>query len=872
MTSSHIFGLLKDQVDLINQKRTIRLNGVNDSTNQIPCNEVVDGIYDFLHSFDPPLIVEKLSLENNYFPELSSNFYKIASRLKYLDLHNNSITYIPKDFFYKMKSLEILDLSSNKLTYLPDSISDLIGLKVISIKDNRFRYIDPSLGDLPALNLIEVTNNPLVLPSNDFIKQLQKQKADLDWVHELKSYLSMNRVLIRTRIEDSMNKESRKPIENTEVTTESSYGTSPPVRRSRSISEGTKIRSSKASRRMGLIIKKSEESNSETERMSSSIEEERVPIYHTVDYKSTPPSQPPPPLLSAPVFEHGLANHSNLPKLSVQTVVETNSSPNGLSHSPSSATALRAIPTAAIPLKSPVRSRSNTLKEIDRILEKSESVDTEHKSSAYFRRLSTLQEIPQDESELFYENLPELRISLTNEVKSGTNSDNSSKESVLHSSTNILKTASASSSASTTSLNESGSQLNKIVPTQHKHSTNAIVKVSRKILFSFSELHSSIRRFTGFSSDKKVTIKMVSLLYNTKSNIDALVENLEIMEETGNNLDQIVTTLRACITSFKAMMNLLSENFTSFVNKIDICFIRMLYLSLYGSFNELQNAYNLLIPPKPQLKLGYSSAGESKTKVPPIAIDHLEDVDEKLFMTIESATANAQVIFNELNQAITKVVGSSTSETQPHVAARVKELINVSAASLEITKRLQTKLFTIRNNPSQTTKKLFAEDINQFIKTMVQTLASVKAIVKDLPILDDVRGSMSNLTKTAKEVTYMLEVSSYKSLLPDASASSSAPTTGPQSAPAGHAPPALVSMQSAPSFLSTGPTPVRTPLVVSSHSSNVQEVFAASSPVPSAGNTPSPLGSSGLHKAAPFDNLTLRSDGGGNLNANGELN
>lgn len=52
---------------------------------------------------------------------------------------------------------------------------------------------------------------------------------------------------------------------------------------------------------------------------------------------------------------------------------------------------------------------------------------------------------------------------------------------------------------------------------------------------------------------------------------------------------------------------------------------------------------------------------------------------------------------------------------------------------------------------------------------MVSTLAAVKAIVKDIDILDDIRASMSNLTKIAKEVTYLLELSSYKSLLPDSS-------------------------------------------------------------------------------------------------------
>ena len=242
---------------------------------------------------------------------------------------------------------------------------------------------------------------------------------------------------------------------------------------------------------------------------------------------------------------------------------------------------------------------------------------------------------------------------------------------------------------------------------------------------------------------------MVSYLYSTKSNIDSLVENLEIMEESGDNSEQIVQALHNCIGSFKSIMKLLHENIQSFVGNIEVCFIRMVYLSVFGSLNELQNAY-LLLCPKASAK---SSSTEMKQK---LSINTTTDADEKLYSTIELATSSTQTIFSELNKTINKGATASANGgvVHPTVASKIKELAKVCAASLDIIKRLNTKLITIRNNPSVTTKKLFAEDINQFIKTVVQTLAAVKAIVKDIPILDDIRASMSNLTKTAKEVTY----------------------------------------------------------------------------------------------------------------------
>lgn len=77
------------------KKKSIKLNSLNVS---VKPSEVVEIIYEFLNSFDPPLELEKLSLQNNQFIELPSNFHRITSRLKYLDLHQNLISYIPHDF------------------------------------------------------------------------------------------------------------------------------------------------------------------------------------------------------------------------------------------------------------------------------------------------------------------------------------------------------------------------------------------------------------------------------------------------------------------------------------------------------------------------------------------------------------------------------------------------------------------------------------------------------------------------------------------------------------------------------------------------------------------------------------------------------
>ncbi|RCK56416.1 Leucine-rich repeat-containing protein SOG2 [Candida viswanathii] len=758
---SHVIALLKEQTEGISQKKTIKLNSLN--VNLRP-SEIIDIIHEFLNSFDPPLDLEKLSLQNNQFVELPSNFHKIASHLKYLDLHQNLISYIPHDFFDKFPALEILDLASNRLAALPESLPRVAALKVVSIKDNNFKYLPPQLGELPNLNLVEVTGNPLILPSNDIIRAFQKQKPDLDWVGELKNYLVANRMLLYLKIEESTASSASSTITQDEIALHQTAASTPPsIKRAQTTSDVPVLRtksstfssgstaagttstapplappppqplssssstSSKASRRMGLIIKKSDEGGAPSKDGLLSYSENKDGVPH-------------------PELSSGDPSYLQQPNQVPPTVATTTISTAPTSSSKNAST--KTTPATASTLSNPSRSRSNTIREIDRMLEKSESVDTEHKSNAYFKRLSTLQEIPADESS----HAPETS-KVTLDPKQ-------------------IQAARSSSNIPTPSEGSPTRPLHQQQQQHHHHAKSyahpIIIKVSRKILFSFSELHSSIRRFTSFCSDKKVTMKMVSFIYTTKSNIDSLVENLELMEESGSNSEQIVQALHNCIGSFRSIMKLLHENINAFVANIDVCFIRMVYLSLYGSFNELQNAYLILVS-RPNVKT--PTDVKQKLSINTSVKDSFEEVDEKLYSAIESATSSTQVIFAELNKAINK--GATTANggaIHPSVGAKIKELTNCCSSTLEVIKRLNTKLITISNSPSITTKKLFAEDINQFIKNMVSTLAAVKAIVKDINILDDIRASMSNLTKIAKEVTYLLELSSYKSLLPESSA------------------------------------------------------------------------------------------------------
>lgn len=811
-----VFDFLNDQLEVIKVKKSLKLNSLKQNFPNVPYTDIIEYVYQYINSYDPPLDIERLTLANNNMDSLPLNFRLLTKSLKYLDLHNNNFFDLPLEV-YELLDLEFLDVSSNNLSHLSKSrFKQLSNLRLISLKNNRFKYLPPLLGDLPHLNLIEVSDNPLVLPPMEMIQKLQKQLADLDWVKELKSYLQLNASMIESKIYDSDS--SAFSNSTSTVSTNASHSKTPSIStpnsstpqlaRSKNMSE-TKTKSSKAARRMGLIIKKPDDI------VNSSVDES-----HETDGSINSNDFPSP--LTFPNPSSATDNFFNLLSPSLNTGTTTPSTAFNSSHhpnNPSSGAGLGSQATSSPPITPTLasssrlqkpRSRSNTLLEIDKMLENNDNVDTEHKLGAYFRRLSTLAEIPIDDLNKLNNHLNAhiIQGSSASAPNSSVNSNASSRNGSVsnpnarHAQSNSAPAIEDNEDPHNSSRVRSGATMPTKSPQVTKTSSlllnessspykskklneserTMLINVSRKLLFSFSELHSSVRRFSGFCVDKKVTIKMVSYLYTAKANIDSLVENLELMEENTGNHDKIVESLNTCIQSFKNIMELLGDNFASFVAKIDICFIRMLYLTVYGSFNEIFNAYKILVPTATHFK---SPNPFERQKPTGLSINtnvgadtnNNEDVDAKLYDSIEIATSTAQEVFSELTRVISKSAianansvsngSSNTDEMGAQVAGKVKELTTVCVTFMDIAKRLRTKLITIRNNPSITTKKMFWDDTNLFLKMIIQTFSAVKNLMKDLPVLNEIRSSMAILTKSTKDVTILLEASSYKSMSTD---------------------------------------------------------------------------------------------------------
>lgn len=758
-----IQNILRERIDMIKYKRTAQIK-LSAFPPNVTLAEIFEALSEICHQYGR---LERIILSGNELTTLPREFQLVSGpSLRYLDLHNNHFAVVPSILGSTCPNLEGLDISENYLSVLPSSVFlGLPDLKVLLIRRNNFAYLDPFLGEMINLEAINASENPLILPSIDLIKNMQGGTNDL------KAYLLSNSAVLEQHIQHQIQQQKQSP-------------STPNISRTRSFSD-TRSKSLKASRRMGFIVNNSkpvaDESNgsllSETSTPSKPERKLLLPTYDRSDFLALAQPQMDGPWTPSTLTASTASNSRSASPPTI-SVVPSTSRPNSRN-----------------------RSRSNTLRNVDSMLETSDLADSNQKSGAYFRRLSTLQERPADEA--FRASQEEL---IKNEMKSDSLKTVAlqiarDQDLDISPSRPITKKLAGPPPPlqNTHSTANSSSLPHTIDHSQCSHDISTTIKVARKMLFSFSEVHLSVKRFTGFCSDKKILMRVVPLLHTTKGNIDSLVETLEAVEDQGENQALIMDAVQTCIISFKQIFTLISDNFTTFVSKIDVCFVRMVYLTLFGSFNEMQNAFKLLTQiPTPQKSLtlsrnqSYLALNNTDTKLRPapqslpeenasIVQDtnnavssaenniSAEEIDKKLYQAIALATADAQTVFSQLTNSMNKsAIASANSSSGPvinlAVSTKFKELTSVCISSMEITKRLIGMLSTIRTNQAPLNRKLFWDDINLFLKAIIQTFSSVKAIMKDVPTLNEVRLSMAHLTKTTKDLTLLLEISSYKSM------------------------------------------------------------------------------------------------------------
>lgn len=150
------------------------------------------------------------------------------------------------------------------------------------------------------------------------------------------------------------------------------------------------------------------------------------------------------------------------------------------------------------------------------------------------------------------------------------------------------------------------------------------------------------------------------------------------------------------------------------------------------------------------------------------------DIDAQLYHTLNTVISMVTVVYSQLTSAITKSAIASTKTTEmssitSSIAAKIKDLTDTCFQSMELSKLLKGRLSDVSLGKSEvfstTAEKAKTwESINAFLKSIISILANTKIIMKDLPILNEVRPNLASLAKITKDVTVILDLSSYRSI------------------------------------------------------------------------------------------------------------
>ncbi|KAG0687374.1 hypothetical protein C6P40_002449 [Pichia californica] len=308
-------------------------------------------------------------------------------------------------------------------------------------------------------------------------------------------------------------------------------------------------------------------------------------------------------------------------------------------------------------------------------------------------------------------------------------------------------------------------------------------------------------------------------LINSMSDLQKFIENLKLYFKS-NNLDTPLSSLRMTYFNLFSLFleltnickiiipfshrsiisssNNLRNNSINLKNKQNFIINRIPapnpQLPSQTIITSNQNSFDGITNRQPSISRQYSKLDrqDSDLSIASNSIDSSIISTDELYDLIGYTVQAAHVVFNQMNNAIAKsaILVSENKTLDPNsqdferqnnsnsnnnnnnnnlnnIVIKVKELTNQCLASIEQTKKVENCLLIVKKNNSNSsieleTQKNLYEQTNLFMKSIISILAATKMAIQDLPSLNDVRSSLSILTRATKELTIKLESSSLK--------------------------------------------------------------------------------------------------------------
>ncbi|QLG73161.1 hypothetical protein HG535_0E02450 [Zygotorulaspora mrakii] len=148
------------------------------------------------------------------------------------------------------------------------------------------------------------------------------------------------------------------------------------------------------------------------------------------------------------------------------------------------------------------------------------------------------------------------------------------------------------------------------------------------------------------------------------------------------------------------------------------------------------------------------------------------NVDVQLYQTLRTVIIMVNVVYDQLTSEISKAALASTTgqqELTDSLLTKIRSLTDTCCQAMELSKILNERLQLLMSD-LEISEKYFTtgekvktwESINAFLKSIISILASTKIVMTDMPALNEIRPNLASLAKITKDVTVILDLSSYK--------------------------------------------------------------------------------------------------------------
>mgnify|MGYP003365504048 FL=1 len=152
-----------------------------------------------------------------------------------------------------------------------------------------------------------------------------------------------------------------------------------------------------------------------------------------------------------------------------------------------------------------------------------------------------------------------------------------------------------------------------------------------------------------------------------------------------------------------------------------------------------------------------------------------QNIDRQLYEMLINVTRMVSVVYNQLTNEISRIAMASTTGQQTltdELLTRIRGLTDTCCQALDLSKTLNERLqLLVSDDPaivdpylSDAEKLVTWENINAFLKSIISILGSTKSVMTDLPNLNEIRPHLASLAKITKDVTVILDLSSYKAV------------------------------------------------------------------------------------------------------------